>query len=154
MTSGVMDRTTPPPDAGPMTTTSTHTTSTPTAGITHHLARRFFLLDAVVTGVNGAAYLLAAPLLADWFGASALLLRELGVLLLLIAGGVAWLATRRPIARRGALLLVEVNALWVAASLGYAALGGLTGLGQGWVVLQAAVVAAFAAGQLWFACRG
>jgi hypothetical protein len=136
-----------------MTTTST-ATDRHLDGITHPRARTFFLLDATLTGVNGLAYLTAAPLLADWFGPTTLLVRELGALLLVIAVGVAWLATRRPIPRRGAVILAEINALWVVASIGYAALGALTAVGVGWVLLQAALVGGFAAGQLWFARRG
>ena len=136
----------------------TTTTSTPTDHhldtITHPRARPFFLLDAALTGVNGLAYLAAAPLLADWFGTGTLLLRELGALLLVIAAGVAWLAARPSIPRRGATILVEINALWVVASIGYALLGDLTDLGRGWVLLQAALVGGFAAVQLWFVRRG
>ena len=59
----------------------------------------------------------------------------------------------------GPFLLVDavttgVNVVWVVASLGYAVLGGLTTLGVVWTVLQAVVVGAFAAGQVWLARKG
>ena len=50
--------------------------------------------------------------------------------------------------------LAALNIVWVLASLGYAVLGGLTTLGVAWTVLQAVVVGAFAAGQVWLARKG
>jgi hypothetical protein len=135
-----------------MTTTSFSTTSAP-RGILHPLARPFLLADAATTALNGLLYLAAAGWLSDWFGAPVGLQRGLGGFLVLVGVGVAVLATRRPIPRRGVVTLVAVNTAWVAASLGYALLGDLTDLGRAWVVLQAAVVAVFAAAQAWFARR-
>lgn len=140
-----------------MTTTTTSLATTNTtrdAGIHHRLVRPFLLADAVITGVNGLAYLAGATWLAGWFGAPVLLQRGLGAFLLAVGVAVALLATRRPVPRRGVLGLVLLNEAWVVASLAYAALGDLTTLGTTWVVLQAVVVAIFAAGQLWFARRG
>ncbi|WP_208544074.1 hypothetical protein [Nocardioides seonyuensis] len=138
------------------TTTSLSTSSTTTrdAGIRHSLVRPFLLTDAATTAVNGLAYVVGAAWLADWFGAPADLQRGLGAFLLAFGVGVALLAVRRPVPRRGVLALVVLNEAWVVASLAYAAMGDLTALGRGWVVLQAFIVAAFAAGQLWFARRG
>lgn len=134
-------------------TSATPTTSTAT-GIHHPATRPFLLLDATVTAVNGLAYVAAAGLLADWFGAPVGLQRGLGAFLVLVGLSVTVLATRRPVPRRGVLALVVLNEAWVVASVAYAVMGDLTGLGRAWIVLQALVVAAFAAGQLWLARRG
>jgi len=149
MTSEVIDGRRRDADAGTMTTTAL--THSPTSDITHPLARPFLLVDAATTSGNGVGYLLAGAWLADWFGAPEPLVRGIGVFLLAFGVGVALLATRRPIPRRAVLVLAELNILWVLASLGYAAFGGLTALGAGWAVVQALVVGAFAAGQLWLA---
>ena len=140
-----------------MTTTQhTPTTSTTTraAGITVPVAGTFLLVDAAMTGVNGLAYVLAGGWLADWFGAPEGLVRSLGVFLLVVAAGVTFLATRRPIPRRGVAALAALNIGWVVASLDYALLGGLTTIGVAWTVLQAVVVGMFAAGQVWLARKG
>jgi hypothetical protein len=141
-----------------MTTTQpTRTTSTTTPdgrAITTPVAGAFLLVDAVTTGVNGLAYAVAGAWLADWFGAPEALVRSLGVFLLLVTAGVAVLATRRPVPRRGVAALALLNVVWVVASLGYAVVGGLTTLGVVWTVLQAVVVGAFAAGQVWLVRKG
>lgn len=136
------------------TTTTTTSTSTTTPGIEHPVAKPFLLADAATTAINGLGYVVAAGWLVDWFGAPVDLQRSLGAFLLVVGVGVAVLAIRRPIPRRGVLALVVLNEAWVVASLAYAALGDLTTLGRSWVVLQAVIVAGFAAGQLWFARRG
>lgn len=139
------------------TTQQTRTTTTTTRdgrGITIPVVGPFLLVDAVTTGVNGLAYALAGGWLADWFGAPEELVRSLGGFLVLVAAGVTVLATRRPVPRRGVAALAALNVVWVVASLGYAVLGGLTTLGVAWTVLQAVVVGAFAAGQVWLARKG
>lgn len=136
------------------TTASARTRTTASPGIAHPLAGAFLLTDAATTAVNGAAYLVAARLLTDWLGAPEPLLRGLGAFLLVVGAGVAVLATRRPIPRVPVLALAGLNGAWVVASLAYALAGPLSTLGVAWAVVQALVVGAFAAGQVWFARRG
>lgn len=109
-------------------------------------------LDAVVTAVNGLAYLAAASVLSDLFDISAARLRGVGAFLLLF-GILVWVVGTRPAVSRGAVgLVVAVNVIWVVESLVAAA----TGMGLGdpstvarvWIVLQAMVVGLFAALQL------
>lgn len=161
MTSEVMDLRRSPSDAGGMTTThnthsagSSSTDGDHTRGLVHPLAGPFLLIDAATTGANGLAYLVGATWLADWFGAPEALVRGLGVFLLVVAAAVTLLATRRPIPRRGVWALVLLNTVWVVASVDYALMADLTVLGTSWVLVQAVVVGAFAAGQAWFARRG
>ncbi|MGY1707707.1 hypothetical protein ACI79C_24355 [Geodermatophilus sp. SYSU D00697] len=108
------------------------------------LLRPALRLDAVVTGLNGAAYLLAASPLADLLGLPAGWLRGIGVFLLAFAAAV-WLVGTRP-APAAVRTVVTANALWAAGSVVVvlAGLGSPTTVGAVWLVLQALVVAAFA----------
>ncbi len=114
------------------------------------LLRLTLRLDAVVTGANGAAYLAAAPWLADLLGVPAGALRGLGAFLLAYAVGV-WLVAARPrVSGVATEVVVGANLLWAAASVAAVVTDRfpLTGVGTAWVLLQAAVVAGFAAAQL------
>ncbi len=110
------------------------------------LLRTALLLDAAVTGLNGAAYLLGAALLDDLLGLPAGPLRGVGVFLLVFAAAVGFLGTRQPVPRGAAWAVVAVNAAWVVDSLATAALGwgSPTAVGTVWIVLQALVVGGFA----------
>jgi hypothetical protein len=152
MTSDVMDAAQVHVEAGAMTTTTS--TLHVDDGITHPAVRPFLLTDAALTTGNGLVYLLAAGWLAELFGAAPSLMVGLGAFLVVVGAGVAWLATRRPVPRTFVSELAALNAVWVVASLGYAAVGDLTTTGRVWDVLQALLVAAFAVGQAWFARRG
>ena len=106
--------------------------------------------DALTSGANGAAYLLAAGPLGDLLGLSPALLRGLGVVLLAF-GALVWVVATRPAVPRGAALAIAgVNAAWVAASIAALAAGGLspTAAGTVWIVAQAIVVAGIAELQL------
>ena len=120
--------------------------------MTTRLARRPLLplalrLDAVVTGANGAAYLVAAGPLGDLLGLSPALLRGAGAALLAFAA-VVWLAPARP--GRAVTAIVAANAAYAAGCLVAAILGAgsPTAAGTVWIVLQALVVAGFAELQL------
>jgi hypothetical protein len=114
------------------------------------LLRLALRLDAVVSGLNGAAYLVAAPLLDDVLGLSGSLLRGVGVFLL-VYGAAVWLIGARPRISGAAVEAVVVgNVLWAVGSVVAVAtgFGSPTTVGAVWLVLQAAVVAGFAALQL------
>ncbi len=117
--------------------------------------RRVLLLDAVVTGANGLAYLAGATALDGLLGPSPGDLRTIGALLTVYAVVVAVVATRRPVPAAGGRELMAVNGAWVLASLGVAATGalGLAPVGRGWVVAQALVVAGIVALQRWALAR-
>ncbi|GII75172.1 hypothetical protein Sru01_01540 [Sphaerisporangium rufum] len=107
-------------------------------------------LDAAVTGANGLAYLVAAGPLADLLGPDPALLRAIGAFLLVYGIAVGLLA-RRPAAPVNAVrAVIVVNVAWALESVAVVALGlvSFTTLGAVWAVLQAVVVAAFAALQL------
>ena len=112
--------------------------------------RTVLRLDAVVTGVNGAAYLAAAPLLTDLLGVPSGVLRGIGAFLLAYTAGVALVAARPVISAGATEAVVGANLLWAAASAAAVATDrfGLTTAGAVWVLLQAAVVAGFAGLQL------
>jgi hypothetical protein len=117
------------------------------AAVTRRLTLRgALLLDAAVTGANGAAYLLAAGPLGDLLGLSPTLLRLLGAGLLAFALAVWLIATRAAVPRGAVMAIVALNAAWGAGSL-VLAIGGWaspTTIGTLWIVAQALVVGAFA----------
>lgn len=114
------------------------------------LLRSALRLDAVVTGLNGAAYLAAAPLLDDLLGLSAELLRGVGAFLLGYAVAV-WLVGARVRPSTAAVeAVVVLNGVWAVGSVAVVLTGLFTPttVGAVWLVLQALVVAGFAALQL------
>ncbi|WP_369257172.1 hypothetical protein [Geodermatophilus amargosae] len=125
-------------------------TTTATRPRTLDLLRVALRLDAVVTGANGAAYLAAAPLLTDLLGVPSGVLRGLGAFLLAYGAGVALVAARPVISAGATEVVVGANLLWAAASVAAVVAGrfDLTAVGSTWVLLQAGVVAGFAALQV------
>ena len=111
-----------------------------------HQVRLALKLDAVVTGVNGAAYLVAAAPLEDLLGLSPALLRGVGAFLVAFAAGVWVAATRTELSRSALAAILGANALWAVGSIAFVALdaGSPTTVGAVWIVLQALVVAGFA----------
>jgi hypothetical protein len=104
-------------------------------------------LDAAVTGANGVAYLVAAGPLEDLLGLDAALLRGAGAVLVAFAVAVLVAGTRRTPPAAAVKAIVAVNAVWaldsvVAAVAGW---GSPETAGTVWIVLQAVVVAGFAA---------
>jgi hypothetical protein len=111
------------------------------------LLRLVLKLDAVVTGANGVAYLAAAEPLEDLLGVSAELMRPIGAFLVLFAAAVWFVATRRMVPRAAVLAIATANAVWALGSLVFAAAEASSPntVGTVWVLLQALVVAGFAA---------
>ncbi|MFJ7077035.1 hypothetical protein [Streptomyces sp. NPDC098781] len=107
--------------------------------------RRFLALDAVVTGANGLAYLVASGPLGRLLGVDSTLLLALGGILAAYAAAVGLLASR---ARPGAFpvrAVIEINLAWAALSLiALAVWLSPSAAGAVWTVLQALVVAGFA----------
>lgn len=133
-----------------MTTSSAAVNAARTPTRSDPLLRLALRLDAVVTGLNGAAYLAAAPLLDDLLGLSGGLLRGVGVFLLCYAAAV-WLVGAGPrISGVAVEAVIAANVLWAVGSVVAVAtgLGSPTTLGAIWLVLQAVVVAGFATAQL------
>ena len=112
--------------------------------------RNVLLLDAVLTGVNGLAYVAAAAALGTLLGPSTAVIVGLGVFMLGYAAAAAWLGTRRPVSRLAVGLIADGNIVWAVASVSVVAFGwlGLTTAGTVWTLMQAALVAGFAALQL------
>ncbi|BBC31658.1 hypothetical protein SGFS_029520 [Streptomyces graminofaciens] len=112
------------------------------------MLRRFLALDAVVTGANGLAYLVASGPLGRFLGVGSGLLLALGAFLTVYAGAVALLASRGRPPAPAVRAVVEANLAWAVLSLVALALW-LTPSTAGavWTVLQALTVAGFAAAQ-------
>ena len=109
--------------------------------------RLILKLDAVVTAVNGIAYLLLANPLEDLLGVAPELTRPIGAFLVLFAAGVWVVATRPQVPRPAVATIGMANAVWALGSIAFAAAGvsSPTTVGTVWIVLQALVVAGFAA---------
>jgi hypothetical protein len=103
-------------------------------------------LDAIVTGANGAAYLVAAGPLEDLLGLEPALLRGIGAFLLLFSAAVWVVASRPQVSPSAALAVIAINVLWAADSIAFLASGlsDPTTFGGIWIVMQALVVAGFA----------
>ncbi|MFD3410846.1 hypothetical protein [Streptomyces cyaneofuscatus] len=104
-------------------------------------------LDAVVTGLNGIAYLALATVLDSFFGVTTAVQYPVGAFLLLYALGVLAIGTRKEINRTGLTAVIVANVLWVVLSLVVLISGLLspTGIGAVWIVLQSLTVGGFAA---------
>ncbi|MFF3736281.1 hypothetical protein [Streptomyces sp. NPDC002566] len=112
----------------------------------HTALRRFLALDAVVTGVNGLAYLAASGPLGRLLGVGSSTLLGLGAFLTVYAAGVGLLATRTRPAALPVRAVIEANAVWAVLSCVALALWlSPTLVGEAWTVAQALVVAGFAA---------
>ncbi|MFE4369232.1 hypothetical protein ACFRMN_13560 [Streptomyces sp. NPDC056835] len=117
------------------------------------MMRRFLALDAVVTGVNGLAYVAAPGPLGRLIGVDATVLVELGVFLALFGAGVGFLASRRQPPHLPVKLVVDSNLLWAVLSIAALVLWfEPTTAGAVWIPLQALTVAGFA-GLQWSALR-
>jgi hypothetical protein len=127
--------------------TTTHTTAPRTGVLT---LRNVLLLDALLTGVNGLAYVAAAAALGTLLGPSTAVIVGLGIFMLAYAATAAVLGTRRPVSRLAVALIADGNIVWTVASVTVVAFGwlGLTTAGTVWTLMQAALVAGFAVLQM------
>ncbi|TQC49149.1 hypothetical protein EEB14_11470 [Rhodococcus sp. WS4] len=112
-------------------------------------------VDAAVTGANGVAYVAAATVLGDVLGPTSGFLRAIGVFLLVFAAAVWAVSVPDRPAPAAVEALVLANLVWVGSSVALVLTEWqpLTTVGVVWVLLQAAVVGAFAAAQGWALAR-
>ncbi|QNP66293.1 hypothetical protein [Streptomyces genisteinicus] len=109
------------------------------------MLRRFLALDAVVTGVNGLAYVAASGPLGRLLGVDGTLLFWLGVFLTGFAAAVGLLAARPAPPATAVKAVVDANLLWSVLSIAALALWlEPTAAGAVWTVLQALTVGGFA----------
>lgn len=106
-------------------------------------------LDAIASGALGIVMAAASGLLAGPSGLPSTLLLPVGLLLVVFAAFVGYSATRPIPSRASVWAIIEINVLWVLASVVFVMAGwsSPTTLGSAFVLLQAAVVAVFAGGQ-------
>jgi hypothetical protein len=104
-------------------------------------------LDGVANVLTGLAYVLAAGWISDRLGLSTTLLYSAGAFM--IVGGAVILAvsTRRSVPVLWVGAIIVLNAVWAVDSVVVAAAGWFdpTTAGTTWILLQAGVVAVFAA---------
>jgi hypothetical protein len=83
----------------------------------------------------------------DLLDLPAMLLLDVGVVLLVWAAVVGWLGTRALVPRKGAVTAIVINLLWVIDSFALLLTGWVepNGLGVAFVVVQALAVLGFAA---------
>ena len=130
-----------------MNSTTADTTTATTGPVSLKTA---LLLDAAVTGANGLAYLAGAALLDSLLGPSPIHFVAIGAFLMVCAAILAVTGTRQPIPRGWATFAAEVNVAWAVGSIAAVVLDwlDLTTTGEVWTILQAGIVAVFAALQL------
>lgn len=100
-----------------------------------------------MTALNGLAYLAAAAALDSLLGLPEVLLRAVGVFLIIYGAMVLLVAVRRVVRSIAVRALITLNALWAFDSLVLVAAGWFspTWAGNVWILVQAVIVAAFAA---------
>ncbi|KAA8887508.1 hypothetical protein F3087_17645 [Nocardia colli] len=111
------------------------------------LLRLSLRLDAVVTGVNGLAYLALAEPLESLLGLDTEIGIPIGIFLTLYGVAVAIIGTRQTISTAATRVVIAGNAAWVVVSLAALIEGALdlNPVGSIWTVMQAATVGGFAA---------
>ncbi|MFV3129003.1 hypothetical protein [Niveispirillum sp. KHB5.9] len=110
--------------------------------------RQLLLIDAATCFASGLLLTLGSGLLEPLLGLPAWLLLEAGVVLFPCALFAAWAGRRAGVAAGPAQVMAGLNLAWVAGSLALLATGWTTALGTGFVLVQAAAVAAIATAQL------
>lgn len=130
--------------------TSVHPADTTARETAARPLRMFLGLDAAVTAGNGLIYLIAAGPVGDLLGLDTGLLRGIGAFLTVYGVLVGVLAGRKVPASGPTKLVIEANLLWTVASVATAAFGwfGPSTVGTVWILMQAAVVGAFAVLQI------
>ena len=111
------------------------------------LLRTSLRLDAVVTGINGIAYLALAGPLESLLGLDTNIGIPIGVFLTLYGIVVAALGMAKTINTKAATVIVAGNTAWVVLSVVALAEGALdlNLVGSVWTLMQAVTVGAFAA---------
>jgi hypothetical protein len=110
------------------------------------MLRRVLWFDAATCALAGIALLLLAGPVESWLALPVGLSRAAGVVLLLFAAEVAWVAGRARLPRTAVWAVVAANVLWAIASIVALVAGWLTPntLGTAFVVAQAVAVAVIA----------
>lgn len=107
--------------------------------------RRSLQLDGFASGVCGGIVLVAAQPVSELIGLRTPgIALGVGAMLLVYAAALLWQAGRPKINRGEALVVVVLNAAWVAGSIAVVAAGPLTVLGNVAVAAVAAAVLLFA----------
>nr|BFD90812.1 hypothetical protein KitaXyl93_21720 [Kitasatospora sp. Xyl93] len=128
---------------------NTLTPARPGSAFSPWTVRGTLVLDALVTGGNGLAYLAFSGPLGELLGAGRATLVDVGLFLLGYAFAVGALAARRQPPVFGVRAVVDLNLAWVVLSLVAMELWlEPTTAGLVWIPLQAGTVALFAVLQI------
>jgi hypothetical protein len=111
--------------------------------------RRVLVADAFISGAAGVLMAVGAPVLQPMLGVPATLLQVAGTSLIPFAAFLRYLARREPPDRAWIWAVIALNLAWVAGSAALVVTGHveLTALGYAFVLVQAAMVVAFAEAQ-------
>ncbi|MFJ6380511.1 hypothetical protein ACIQI7_10985 [Kitasatospora sp. NPDC092039] len=124
---------------------NTLTPARPGSAFSPWTVRGALVLDALVTGGNGLAYLAFSGPLGELLGAGRATLVDVGILLLGYAFAVGVLAARRQPPVFGVRAVIDLNLAWVVLSLVAMELWlEPTTAGFVWIPLQSGTVALFA----------
>ncbi|MFB7476405.1 hypothetical protein [Kitasatospora sp. NPDC056184] len=124
----------------------TLTTAPRTAPAARTALRRWLVLDAVVSGGNGLAYLAFPGPLGELLGVGRSTLLELGAVLAVFGLAVGLLAARPQPPGLAVRAVIDINLVWTVLSVVAMELWfEPTTAGYVWIPLQAATVALFAA---------
>ena len=124
------------------------------SGATRFGYRWWFTADGLVTGLNAVAYLVLSSILPGPLGAASTVYLAAGAVLAAVTVGLFAVARTASSLWPLPWLLIMINVVWAVGSLVIAVADpfGLTVIGRGWVVVQAAVVGGFAIAQF-LTCR-
>ncbi len=109
-----------------------------------HLSPRLTLqIDTLTCAAMAALLLVLAGPLGDWLNLPVDFLRWVGVILLPWTALLAWFASRQHVTRGFMLVVIAVNVVWVAGSIGLLVSNQVdpNGWGVAFVLVQAAAVA-------------
>lgn len=110
------------------------------------LLRTALIIDAVASGATGLLQTAASGFVSTLLGLPAELLLGTGVFMLAYAATLAVMARSAPLPRSALRVVIYGNGGWALGCVALAAMyAPLTALGVGYLLLQAAAVAAFAA---------
>ncbi len=113
---------------------------------TSHFLRRILLADGVISGATGLFMAFGAGTLEELLGVPATLMRYAGFALVPFAILAGSLSRPQAPSRAGVVVVIGLNAAWVAASLLLLVPGWIhpSGLGYAFILGQAAAVAVLA----------
>lgn len=110
------------------------------------LLRRALQIDAIFSGAAALLLVFGAGFLASLLNLPEAFLRNTGIVLVMFALGVGYLASREVMSKAAVWAVIAINAVWTIDSIVLLASGWVSPnfLGQAFIVMQAIAVGVFA----------